>query len=180
VGTFGPILATVLVGATSPNSVLTWSHWEHGVDGPQAVFRYRMPQETPRFFVGFGYLANDEVFPFKEKVPFHGELAVDPLSGAILRLTVQADLEPRLPLDWSGIMVEYTPVIIGGKTYICPARSVSISRQRRIMDIEEWGDIFKVYAPFETLLDDMVFDKYHIFRSTARMLPGYTPAPKDK
>jgi VWFA-related protein len=180
VGTFGPIMATVLVGATSPNSVLTWGHWEQGVNGPQAVFRYRIPQETPRFFVGFGYLADDEVFPFKEKVPFHGEFAVDPASGAILRLTVQADLEPRLPLDRSGVMVEYAPVVIGGNTYICPARSVSMLRQRRIMDIDEWGETFKVDAPFETLLDDMVFDKYHIFRSTARMLPGYTPAPEEK
>jgi hypothetical protein len=180
VGTFGPIMATVLVGTTSPNSVLTWGHWEQGVNGPQAVFRYRIPQETPRFFVGFGYLADDEVFPFKEKVPFHGEFAVDPASGAILRLTVQADLEPRLPLDRSGVMVEYAPVVIGGNTYICPARSVSMLRQRRIMDIDEWGETFKVDAPFETLLDDMVFDKYHIFRSTARMLPGYTPAPEEK
>jgi hypothetical protein len=180
VGTFGPILATVLVGATSPNSVLKWSHWEKGVNGPQAVFSYRIPQATTRFFVGFGYLANDMVFPFNEKVPFHGELAVDPASGAILRLTVQADLEQRLPLDRSGVMVEYTPVVIGEKTYICPERSVSISRQRRIMDIDEWGETFKVDAPFETLLDDMVFDKYHMFRSTARMLPGYTPAREDK
>jgi VWFA-related protein len=180
VGTFGPIMATVIVGATSPNSVLQWSHWEKGVNGPQAVFGYRIPQATPRFFVGFGYLANDLVFPFSEKVPFHGELAVDPASGAILRLTVQADLEPRLPLDRSGVMVEYTPVVIGEKTYICPARSVSMSRQRRIMDIDEWGETFKVDAPFETLLDDMVFDKYQVFRSTARMLPGYTPAPENK
>ena len=117
VGTFGPIMATAVVGATSPNSVLKWSHWEKGVNGPQAVFSYRIPQATPRFFVGFGYLANDLVFPFSEKVPFHGELAVDPASGAILRLTVQADLEPRLPLDRSGVMVEYTPVVIGEKTY---------------------------------------------------------------
>ena len=180
VGTFGAIMATVVLGATSPNSVLKWSHWEKGVDGPQAVFSYRIPQATPRFFVGFGYLANDLVFPFSEKVPFHGELGVDPASGAILRLTVQADLEPRLPLDRSGVMVEYTPVVIGEKTYICPARSVSISRQRRIMDIDEWGETLKVDAPFETLLDDMAFDKYHIFRSTARMLPGYTPAPGGK
>jgi VWFA-related protein len=180
VGTFGPIMATVLLGATSPNSVLKWSHWEKGVNGPQAVFNYRIPQATPRFFVGFGYLANDMVSPFREKVPFHGELAVDPASGAILRLTVQADLEPRLPLDRSGVMVEYTPVVIGEKTYICPERSVSISRQRRIMDIDEWGETFKVDAPFETLLDDMVFDKYHMFRSTARMLPGYTLAREDK
>jgi VWFA-related protein len=180
VGTFGPIMATVLVGATSPNSVLKWSHWEKGVNGPQAVFNYRIPQETPRFFVGFGYLANDMVFPFKEKVPFHGEFAVDPASGAILRLTVQADLEPRLPLDRSGVMVEYTPVVIGGNTYICPTKSVSISRQRRIMDIDEWGETFKVDAPFETLLDDRAFDKCHMFRPTARLLPGYTPAREDK
>ena len=180
VGTFGAIMATVLVGATSPSSVLKWSHWEKGVNGPQAVFSYRIPQATPRFFVGFGYLANDLVFPFSEKMPFHGELGVDPASGAILRLTVQADLEPRLPLDRSGVMVEYTPVVIGEKTYICPARSVSISRQRRIMDIDEWGETLKVDAPFETLLDDMSFDKYHIFRSTARMLPGYTPASENK
>jgi VWFA-related protein len=180
VGTFGPIMATVLMGATSPNSVLKWSHWEKGVNGLQAVFSYRIPQATPRFLVGFGYLANDMVFPFNEKVPFHGELGVDPANGAILRLTVQADLEPRLPLDRSGVMVEYGPVVIGENTYICPERSVSISRQRRIMDIDEWGETFKVDAPFETLLDDMVFDKYHMFRSTARMLPGYTPAREDK
>jgi hypothetical protein len=31
-----------------------------------------------------------------------------------LRLTMQADLEPRLPLDRSGIMVEYGPVPLGG------------------------------------------------------------------
>ncbi len=36
VGTFGPIMATVLVGATSPSSVLNWSHWEKGVNGPQS------------------------------------------------------------------------------------------------------------------------------------------------
>jgi hypothetical protein len=180
VGTFGPILATVVVGATSPGSLIAWSHWEHGVNGPQAVFRYRVPQGTPLFFVGFGYLANDLVFPFREKAPFHGEFAVDPASGAILRLTVQADLEPGLPLDRSGVMVEYGPVVIGGNTYICPVRSVSISRQRRIMDIDEWGETFRLDAPFETLLDDMAFDKYHLFRSTARLLPGYTAAPEEK
>jgi hypothetical protein len=46
--------------------------------------------------------------------------------------------------------------------------------------LSEWGENFKVYAPFESILNDMVYEKYHLFRPTARMLPGYKPAPKDK
>ena len=131
VGTFGPLLATVVAGATSAGSDLSWSRWEQGMNGPQAVFRYRVPQETPLFLVGFGYLANDgRMVQIQKKARFHGEVAVDPASGAILRLTVQADLEPRLPLDRSEVMVEYSPVIIGGNTYVCPTRSVHKTAQR--------------------------------------------------
>jgi hypothetical protein len=171
----------MLVGATSVDSALSWSRWEKGASGLLSVFRYQVPQETPDFLVGFGYLANDNgIVYLKERFPFHGELAVDPASGAIVRLTVQADLEPRLPLERSDIMVEYSPVAIGGNTYICPARSVSISRQRTIRDLQEWGENFKVYAHFETLMNDMAYEKYHVFHSTARMLPGFTPLPEEK
>lgn len=181
VGTFGPLLVTVLMGATSAGSDLTWSRWEQGPNGPEAVFRYRVPHETPIFQVGSGYLANDDsLVSFQQEAPFHGEFAVDPASGAVLRLTVQADLKPALPLARSDVMVEYGPVVIGETSYVCPLRSVSISRPRRVMAIHEWGENFKVYAPFESVLSDMVYEKYHLFRPTARMLPGYTPAPKDK
>jgi VWFA-related protein len=181
IGTFGPLLATVLVGATAAGSDLTWSRWEQGPNGPSAVFHYRVPHETPLFLVGFGYLASDDrLVDYQQKAPFHGEFAVDPASGAILRLTVQADLKPALPLARSDVMVEYGPVLIGETSYICPLRSVSISRPRTVMTIHEWGENFKVYAPFESILSDMAYEKYHLFRPTARMLPGYTPAPKDK
>jgi VWFA-related protein len=180
IGTFGPVLAIVLGGATAPQSDLTWSRWEQGKNGREAVFRYHARPEKPLYIVGAEYLARDDkAVPFQKSVSFYGEFAVDPESGAILRLTMIADLEPRMPVDQSGIMVEYGPVLIGGNTYICPLRSVSISRQRRIMDLHEWGEDLKVYAPFETLLNDMAFRKYHLFHSTARMLPGFTPAPKD-
>jgi VWFA-related protein len=179
-GTFGPVLAIALMGATAPQSDLAWSRWEKGKDGPEAVFRYHARPEQPLYMAGAEYVARDDkAVPFRKSVSFYGELTMDPESGAILRLTMQADLEPRLPLDQSAIMIEYGPVLIGGNTYICPLRSVSISRQRRIMDIHEWGEDFKVYAPFETLLNHMVFEKYHLFHSTARILPGFTPAPKD-
>jgi hypothetical protein len=143
------------------------------------VFRYRAAQESPVFVVGFAYLASDKNISLRSEAPFHGEFAVDPTTGAILRLTIQADLQPRLPLEHSDVMVEYSSVIIGGQTYICPTNSVSVSRQRRIVDIHEWGENFKVYAPFETLLTDMTYRKYHKFRSTSRILPGYIPASKE-
>jgi hypothetical protein len=180
-GTFGPVLGVVLTGATAAHGELTWSRWEKGSNGPQAVFRYRATNERPLFRAGAEYLTIEDSSTLIEKrVPFHGEFAIDPATGAILRLTIQADLEPRLPLDRSNIMVEYGPVLLGGTAYVCPLRSVSISRQRRIMDMVEWTEPFKVYAPFETLLNDMTFGKYHLFHSTARILPGFTPAPQDK
>jgi VWFA-related protein len=176
-GTFGPILANVFVGATAPQSQLTWSRWERGANGLEAVFDYRVPQQAGLFVAGFCCLAIDEgQYPFENKAPFHGEFAIDPDSGAVLRLTVQADLW-RLPLEQSGVMVEYGPLTLGGKTFICPKRSVSISRQRRIMNIAEWHESFKVYAPFETILNDMSFHQYRFFGSTARMLPGFTEVP---
>ncbi len=134
IGTFGALLATVLVGATAAGSDLTWSRWEQGPNGPSAVFRYRVPHETPLFLVGFGYLASDDrLVDYQQKTPFRGEFAVDPASGAILRLTVQADLKLVLPLARSDVMAEYGPVLIGETSYICPLRSVSISRPRTVM-----------------------------------------------
>ena len=46
------------------------------------------------------------------------------------------------------------------------------------MDMHEWSESYKVYAPFETLLNDVAFDKYHLFQPTVRMLPGFRPAPQ--
>jgi VWFA-related protein len=181
IGTFGPILATVMTAATLPRSELAWARWEQGENGRLAVFRYRVPQETSLFSAEFCCLAVDfDAVPFRKPAPFHGEIAVEPSTGAILRLTIQADLEWRLPLERSDVMVEYRPVVKGTRTFICPSRSISISRQRRTMVVEEWGEGFKVYAPFETLLNEMRFEKYHFFGSTSRMLPGFVEVPKDK
>jgi hypothetical protein len=61
-------------------------------------------------------------------------------------------------------MIEYGPVEIGGKKYDCPLRSVVIMRAR-------------IYAPYETLLNDIVYTDYHKFGSEARMLPGFEVLP---
>jgi VWFA-related protein len=177
-GTFGPILAMAFAGAANIKSEFAWSHWEQGPDTSLAVFRYAVPLDESKFQVGFCCLADpDGSFLFQKKTGYHGEIAIDPESGAILRLTVIADLEPRLPLLTSDIMVEYGPVSIGGKTYITPTRSVSISRQRTVTLLNEWSESFGVYGRFETILNDVAFGPYHVFGSESRMLPQYNSVP---
>ena len=156
IGTFGPVLAVAMAGATAPRSNLTWTRWEQGTTGLTAVFTYQARPAKPLYATGAEYLARDDTtIPFLASEPFHGEIAIDAESGAILRLTVQADLPLRFPLDVSNIMVEYGPVVMGGHAYICPLRAVSVSRQRRFMALTQWGEEYKVYAPFETLMNDM-------------------------
>ena len=161
------------------HSEFVWSHWERGADGLQAVFRYVVPQAASHFEVNFCCLADpDGTISLSKIAAYHGEVAIDPASGAILRVTVDAHLEPRLPMLSSAIMVEYGPVVIGEKTYICPTRSVSISRWRGVSILTEWGQTIGVYGRFKTMLNDMTFSKYHIFRAQSRVLPDYTPVPK--
>jgi len=178
-GTFGPILAMAFAGAADIKSQFVFSHWEQGTDTQLAVFRYAVPLEVADFQIGFCCLADpDGTTVFRKRSGYHGEIAIDPATGAILRLTVLADLEPRLPLLFTNIMVEYGPVTIGGKAYILPARSVSISRQRSVTILNEWGKQFGVSGRFETILNDVGFGQYHQFRSESRMLPGYRPVPE--
>jgi hypothetical protein len=177
-GTFGPILSTVVLGSAARHSQMAWSRWEQGPRGREAVFSYVVPQETPLFAVGFCCLADpDGTIHFHKKSGFHGEIGIDPETGAILRMEVLADLEPRLPLIRSGVVVEYAPVTIGEKVYICPTRSISISRSRTVRVLHEWNENFGVYGPFETMVNDATFSDYHVFRSTSRILTGMEAVP---
>ena len=180
-GAFGPILAAVLVAVAKPESKLMWARWEKGDGGPLAVFRYNISRDTPIFKVEYCCLAVDfGQIKFETYAPTYGEITVDPATGAILRFTMRAGLSWRLPLQHSDIMVEYGPVILGGASYICPIRSVSISRPRSIVEVSEFGERFKVYAPFETILNDVKYENYHLFRSSSRVLPGFSESPDAK
>jgi hypothetical protein len=48
-GEFGPILAGAFLDAAQGN--LTWSHWEQGATGPQAVYRYAVSAEKSHYRV---------------------------------------------------------------------------------------------------------------------------------
>jgi len=180
-GTFGPLLRAVLDPIVAPGG-LTWGRWEKTDGGGQrAVFRYMVSAGKSLYQSGGCCLPDgDGMISFRKQTGYHGEIAIDPGSGAILRLTMQADLGGFVPLDRSDIMIAYGPVQIGGKTYICPVRSVSISRARSVPTLREWNDEFKTWGPYTTMLNDFVFQQYHVFRGHSRMLTYSTPGASAK
>jgi hypothetical protein len=149
-GEFGAILITVVVDAAQGK--LAWSHWEQGSAGPLAVFRYSVPEEKSHYLVTYNVNGN---LVLERLSGYHGQIAVDPESGTILRMMLETDLKPDDPIIHSGMLVEYGPVEIGGKTYTCPVKSVSILQQRKTL---------------YTILNDVSFERYHLFRAETRIL----------
>jgi hypothetical protein len=159
-GEFGPILYVVLGDAA--RGKVEWDHWEQGADGHLAVFRYQVPEEISRY--GIVSAANDK----HEYPAYHGEIAVDPESGAILRITIESEPTRSRSVSESGILVEYGPVVIGGSTYICPVRGVAISK---VPTGRAQLNSTTTLAPLLTELNDVSFTSYHLFRSEVRILP---------
>ena len=183
VGVFSPILGSVLSDATHGGSILTWSHWERGEQGREAVFRYVVRANDTHYDVQYCCLVGGSTFLTSPR--YLGEVTIDPESGAILRLTLMAELgwirgpnlNPIQPARGAATMIEYGPVEIGGREYICPLRSVEILRVRTVSALTVFEQTFEIYAPYETRLNDIAYTDYHKFGAEARMLPGYKPSP---
>jgi VWFA-related protein len=177
-GIFGPALNDVLNAITTSGG-LTWIRWERVTAGRAAVFRSTIPSDESRRFVWTCCVPDgDGTQVYQRYAGYHIEIAIDPESGAILRESFQFDLKSTTPLTRSDIMIEYGPVEIGGKTYFCPLRSVSIVRARSVRMLTEWDESFRSYGPYTTMLNDISFDRYHMFRSESRILTGFTPTKK--
>jgi hypothetical protein len=158
-GEFGPILAIVVSDAL--HNKLYWDHWEPGDGGPVAVFRYTVPPSGSHYTVNYPSESGVKLI----SPGYHGLLAIDPETGAVLRLTIVADMQAPFQFIQVGIVVEYGPVHLGDKTYICPLHAVALSRQ----PTEETKS---VTPPLRTCLNDVTFTSYHLFHADARVLPS--------
>jgi hypothetical protein len=174
-GEFGPILFTVLLDIT--HSTLKWSHWEHALDKTLAVFAFTVLREQSHYQVGACCLPNDPSHAFSG---YHGQIAVDSANGTVFRIVVQAELKSTDPISRADILVEYGPVEIGGKSYICPVRSVAILVDNTVPTATAWsfptGQISPTIAgeslpaQTRTQVDDVAFTQYHLFRAESRMV----------
>jgi hypothetical protein len=176
-GAFGPVLGVVLLDAA--RSHMEWGRWEQVPDGFLAVFRYSVPKANSHYEVNYCCMPevtdqiNHKALPFRQTPAYHGEIAVDPATGAILRLIVQADMKDSDPVVKADILVEYGKVEIGGKTYVCPVHSVSASLAQSLWTPPGYQSPNPyLLRPLKTSVSDIVFRDYHVFRAEARVVPS--------
>ena len=191
-GILGPIVSSALADTAHGERKLVWSRWEaggpeggrEGNQGKVAVFHYRVAGKSRTYSVMHCCLLGRRAF--RTTPEYHGELKIDPETGAILRLTmesepgwiVEPDLQPVLPVKATGMMVEYGPVAIGTRSYICPIRSVVIIRSRTIESLTVWNKTFEIYTPYATQLNDIRYGDYHKFGAESQLLPGFEVVPE--
>jgi VWFA-related protein len=177
-GIFGPALQDAF-NSIRKSGRWAWIRWEKVTAGRAGVFRSTIALDQSQRYVWACCTPDGEGNQvYQRYAAYHVEIAIDPDTGAILRLSFQFDLESTTPLTRSDIMIEYGPIEIGGKTYNCPLRSVSIVRGRSVNFLSDWADFFRSYGPYATMLNDITFDRYHMFRSESRILTGFTPDEK--
>jgi len=73
----------------------------------------------------YGVLTSFE--PFKTTAGYHGELFIDPQTGAVVRLILQAELKPTDYVQQEDTRIDYAPVDVGGKQYVVPVQSIVLT-----------------------------------------------------
>jgi hypothetical protein len=180
-GEFGPFLSAVVADALKGR--ITWKRWEQDAGTKLAVFHIEVPDEKSNYYVKFccipngttsnGTLSNTMLDwkVFNERASYHGEITFNPADGSILRLTIAAEMPPRGLVPNAGIALEYGPVEIGGKTYICPTKSASVLQAHtEIQQGMASRTHFNGHA--KTYLNDVEFTQYRRFGSETRILAG--------
>jgi hypothetical protein len=157
-GEFGTTLAVVIGDAFRQQ--LAWDHWVQSPAGPLATFRYVVPAGASNDVVEYQSDAGVK----RILSSYHGEIAIDPASGAVLRLTIIADMPQPYEHIQSALVVEYGSVMLGDRTYICPLRSVNLAREPLAGESEASAPVLR------TFLNDVSFTNYHLFRADARIL----------
>jgi VWFA-related protein len=183
-GDFGPELTIVLTD--SAKGKVAWSHWEKTSAGLAAVYNYSVPQAVSHFEVSYCCIAPDvqqelrygnrsrgstasvmatgqaDAKLFQVTPGYHGTLAVDPDTGAILRITIEAELKSGDPISKAATMVQYGPVKIGDRTFVFPVRGMALS-------VEKPGPNSPPQAPSTLLVNQTTFTDYHRLGATIRM-----------
>ena len=166
-GEFGPEAAIVLVDlADHANGSVHFHHWETTAMGPAAVFHYSVAAAGSHYQVQYDC---DKKTPFRAFPGYHGSIMVNPATGAILRLTLATELKEGDPISEVTSTIEYGPVKIGERAYICPLESIASITVEENACAHRTGP--KRLAEPQVLVNHSTFSEYHRFGSTLTIVP---------
>jgi len=145
----GPVMIVALDDSSTAGK-LDWLRWEM-IDGKKAAgFAFAVDKKRSHFEVnyccfpvrdtaegaagGHTKLPSPADFqsvitwkPFRKTVGYHGQIFIDPDSGAILRVITFADLKPSDNVHGEIIRIDYAPVVVDGKEYVLPWDNYTIN-----------------------------------------------------
>ncbi len=160
-GEFGTEAAVVLMDLEQ--GTVVFDHWEQSMAGPAAVYRYSVPPEYSHYEVAD---ACQNHVSFQDTPGYHGEIALDPKTGAIIRITLEAESRPTDPVSHVASVVEYGPVVLGNRRSICPLRSLTFM-------VEEANGCshrnHKLQKPV-AMINQTIFSNYHRFGSSTTLI----------
>jgi VWFA-related protein len=171
-GEFGFLPAVILTDTVKGK--ITWSHWEQMAAGPAAVFHYAVPRSASHYEI-VGMIAHGpkwqpaDTSTVRTAPAYRGSLWVDPETGAVLRLILEIGENEVGQFKRVAVMVQYAPVQIGGRNFICPVRSVAFDLASAGATSSLLGNSGLADAPTEWL-NVASYSGYHRFASTTRIL----------
>lgn len=160
-GEFGTEAAVVLMDLERGNFV--FSNWERTLAGMAAVFQYSVPRESSHYEV------KDECRgrgSFHNTPAYHGTLALDPKTGAIFRMTLEAESNAGDPVSHVASVVEYGPVVLGHRRSICPLRSLTFMVKETNGCSQGSHKLEKPVA----MMNQTIFSNYHRFGSNSTIV----------
>jgi len=172
-GEFGPELVVILTDTA--NGTFAFHHWEKSPFGLAAVYHYSVPESASHYEVNY---ACRKKKPFHSNPSYRGSLSIDPASGAILRVTLATDSSPTDPITNIASVIEYGPVLLGDRRYICPLRSLTFMQE--VANACKRHDAkHRLLQPIE-MYNRTTFSHYHHLAATIRLIPekggGSVPA----
>ena len=160
-GEFGAEAAVVLMDLEKGSAA--FDHWEQTMGGPAVVFHYVVPRESSHYEVTDQC---KESVRFQDTPAYQGELALDPRSGAILRMTLETDSKPGDPVSHVASVIEYGPVVLGNRRSICPLRSLTFMVEETNGCAHRKQKLQKPVA----MINQTIFSNYRRFGSTVTMI----------
>lgn len=171
-GEFGPQPVVILMDAA--RSATEFHHWEKTPTGVVAVFHYSVPRTGSHYDVHYKCPTSE---PFHDNPAYRGSFSIDSATGALMRITLETESRPGDPITHIASIIEYGPMVIGERSYICPVRSLATMVEETSACATRHHNP-KMAQPI-LMINQTSFTDYHRLGSTSRILSdtGDTSAP---
>jgi len=162
-GEFGTQAAILIMDVQAGS--ISFDHWEDTLGGIAAVYQYSVARTNSHYEVTDHCEGEAS---FHDLPGYHGSIAIAPQTGAILRITLEAEADKDDPVSHIASVIEYGPVVIANRRYLCPLRSLTFMMQKADGCSQHRRKLQKPINMFNRT----IFSNYHRFGSSSTILYG--------